>query len=220
VHHETRAFADVDDLATAAADFVAECARRAVAAKGAFSFAVSGGRTPWRMFAELLSRDVPWAQTVIYQVDERVAPPGDPGRNLTHLVDTLAGVAPLIEPMPVNDDDLDVGAERYGELLPERLDLVHLGLGPDGHTASLVPFDPVLDASDRLVAITDEYQGRRRMTLTYRALARAEQLLWLVTGSDKRDALSLLLLGDVSIPAGRVEAARSLIMADQSAMRA
>ena len=218
VHHETRTFADVDDLATAAADFVAERARRAVAAEGAFSFAVSGGRTPCKMFAELLRRDVPWRQTVIYQVDERVAPPGDPARNLTNLVDTLAGVAPLIEPMPVNDDDLDAGAERYGELLPKRLDLVHLGLGPDGHTASLVPRDPVLDVSDRLVATTGEYQGRRRMTLTYRALARADQLLWLVTGSDKRDALSLLLVGDVSIPASRVEAARSLIMADRSAM--
>jgi 6-phosphogluconolactonase len=218
VHHEIRAFADVDDLAAAAADFVAEHARRAVAAKGAFSFAVSGGRTPWRMFAELLSRDVPWEQTVIYQVDERVASPGDPGRNLTNLVDTLAGVAPLIEPMPVNDDDLDAAADRYGELLPERLDLVHLGLGPDGHTASLVPRDPVLEVSDHLVATTGEYQGHRRMTLTYCALARADQLLWLVTGSDKRDALSLLLLGDASIPAGRVEAARSLIMADRSAM--
>jgi 6-phosphogluconolactonase len=219
VHHEIRAFANDDLLAAAAADFVAEHARRAVATKGAFNFAVSGGRTPGGMFAQLVHRDVPWGQTVIYQVDERVAPVGDPTRNLTNLVDTLAGVAPRIEPMPVDDNDLDAGAEFYGELLPERLDLVHLGLGPDGHTASLIPRDPVLEVSDRLVATTGEYQGRRRMTLTYNALARADQLLWLVTGSDKRAALSLLLVGDVSIPAGRVEAARSLIMADRSAMR-
>jgi 6-phosphogluconolactonase len=218
VHHETRTFAGVDDLATAAADFVAEHARRCVAAQGAFSFAVSGGRTPCRMFAELLSRDVPWGQTVIYQVDERVAPPGDPGRNLTNLVDALSGVSPAIEPMPVDDDDLDTAADRYGELLPERLDLVHLGLGSDGHAASLIPGDPVLDVRDRLVATTNEYQGRRRMTLTYHALARADQLLWLVSGSDKRVALSMLLSGDVSIPAARVEAAQSLIMADRSAM--
>jgi 6-phosphogluconolactonase len=218
VHHEIRAFVDVDDLATAAADFVAEHARRVVAARGEFSFAVSGGRTPWKMFAELVRRDVPWGQTVIYQVDERVAPAGNLGRNLTNVVDALAGVAPRIEPMPVDDVDLDAGAERYSQLLPERLDLVHLGLGPDGHTASLVPGDPVLDVNDRLVATTGEYQGRRRMTLTFAALARADQLLWLVTGADKRDALSLLLVGDVSIPAGRVEAARSLIMADRSAM--
>ena len=217
VHHETRVFADVDVLAAAAADFVAQQARRAVAAKGVFSFAVSGGHTPWRMFAELLERDVPWGQTVIYQVDERVAPLGDSGRNLTGLVDTLAGVATMIEPMPVDDDDLEAAADRYGDLLPERLDLVHLGLGPDGHTASLVPGDPVLEVSDRLVATTGEYQGRRRMTFTYRALARADQLLWLVAGSDKRDALSKLCSGDVSIPAGRVQAPRSLIMADRSA---
>lgn len=218
MHHETRTFAGVDELASAAADFVAERARRCVATQGAFNFAVSGGRTPRRMFAELLGRDVPWAQTRIFQVDERIAPPGDPGRNLTNLVDALSGVSPAIEPMPVDDDDLDTAADRYGQLLPERLDLVHLGLGPDGHTASLVPRDPVLDVRDHLVATTGEYQGRRRMTLTYHALARADQLLWLVTGSDKRDALSMLLSGDVSIPAGRVEAARSLIMADRSAM--
>jgi 6-phosphogluconolactonase len=218
VHHETRTFTGVDDVTTAAADFVAEHARRCVAAQGAFSFAVSGGRTPWRMFAKLLGRDVPWEQTVIYQVDERVAPPGDPGRNLTNLIDTLAGVSPLIEPMPVNDDDLEAAAERYADRLPLRLDLVHLGLGPDGHTASLVPRDPVLDVRDRLVSTTGQYQGRRRMTLTYLGLARADQLLWLVSGSNKREALAKLLEGDESIPAGRVEAAQSLIMADRSAM--
>jgi len=217
VHHETRTLAGVDDLATAAADFVAEHARRCVATRGAFSFAVSGGRTPWRMFAELLGRDMPWGQTVIYQVDERVAPPGDPGRNLTQLIDTLVGISPLIEPMPVNDDDLDAAAERYADSLPPRLDLVHLGLGPDGHTASLVPGDPVLDVRDRLVSTTGEYQGRQRMTLTYLGLARADQLLWLVSGSDKREALAKLLEGDESIPATRVEAAASLIMADRSA---
>ena len=218
MHHEIRGFDDVDVLATAAANVVAERARRAVAATGAFSFAVSGGRTPWKMFNELLSCDVPWEQTVIYQVDERVAPLGDAGRNLTSLLDALSSVAPLIEPMPVNDDDIGAGAERYGASLPERLDLVHLGLGPDGHTASLVPGDPVLDVSDRLVATTEEYQGHRRMTLTYRALARADQIVWLVSGSDKRNALTKLMAGDESIPAGRVTAARSLIMADRAAL--
>lgn len=218
MYHETRAFADVDDLAAAAAAFVAAQARRAVEATGAFNFAVSGGRTPWRMFADLLRREVPWAQTVIYQVDERIAPSGDPVRNLTNLVDSLKDVAVEIRPMPVNDDDLAAGAERYGQSLPERIDLVHLGLGPDGHTASLIPGDPVLEVSDRLVATTGEYQGHRRMTLTYPALARAEQLLWVVDGADKSDALSLLLRGDVSIPAGRVEAPHSMVMADRTAM--
>ena len=217
MRHEIREFADVDVLAAAAASFVAERARRAVATTGRFHFAVSGGRTPWKMFADLVSRDVPWEQTVIYQVDERVAPADDPERSLTHLREVFATVDPLIEQMPVNDDDINAAAQRYGALLPARLDLVHLGLGPDGHTASLVPGDPVLDVTDRLVAITGLYQGCRRMTLTYQALIRADQLLWLVTGSDKREPLSLLLGGDASLPAGRVEASHSLIMTDQAA---
>lgn len=218
VHHETRVFADAIELAAAGAGFIADQAHRAVAAKNSFHFAVSGGHTPWAMFAALTALDVPWGQTVIYQVDERVAPADDPDRNLTNLVDALAGVPARIEPMPVNDDDLERAADRYAELLPDRLDLVHLGLGPDGHTASLIGRDPVLDVSDRLVATTGEYQGRRRMTLTYRALSRADQLLWLITGSDTRQALSQLLSGDVSIPASRVKAARSLIITDRSAM--
>jgi 6-phosphogluconolactonase len=119
--------------------------------------------------------------------------------------------------MPVTDADLDSAAAAYAAALPERFDLVHLGLGPDGHTASLVPGDPVLAVQDRLVALTQPYQGHRRMTLTYPALARADQLLWLITGADKRDPLARLLAGDDSIPAGRVRAGRSLILADRAA---
>jgi 6-phosphogluconolactonase len=119
--------------------------------------------------------------------------------------------------MPVNDADLDTAAAAYAASLPERFDLVHLGLGPDGHTASLVPGDPVLSVTGALVAVTQPYQGEQRMTLTYPALARAVQLLWLVTGADKRDPLARLLAGDESIPAGRVRAARSLVLADAAA---
>jgi 6-phosphogluconolactonase/glucosamine-6-phosphate isomerase/deaminase len=119
--------------------------------------------------------------------------------------------------MRVNDDDLDAAAAAYAELLPPRFDLVHLGLGPDGHTASLVPNDPVLQVDDRLVGLTAPYQGHQRMTLTYPALARANLLLWLITGEDKRDALARLLAGDQSIPGGRVEAAASLVLADAAA---
>ncbi len=218
MRHELREYPDADSLARAGAAFVAERARLAVASKGVFSFAVSGGHTPWRMFTELASCEMPWTHTVIYQVDERVAPEGDPERNLTNLHASLGMAEPLVEKMPVDDEDLDAAAERYGALLPARLDLVHLGLGADGHTASLLPGDPALDVTDRLIALTAIYQGHRRMTMTYPALARADQVLWLVAGDDKREPLSMLLRSDPSIPAGRVEASRSLIMADRAAV--
>lgn len=217
VHHELEVLADPDAVAREAAAYVAKRARDAATTRGRFTFAVSGGRTPWAMFAELASQDVPWGRVVIFQVDERVAPAGDPDRNLTHLRRSLGDAPAQVIAMPVNDPEPKQAATRYGQSLPERLDLVHLGLGPDGHTASLVPDDRVLDITDRLVALTGPYQGHRRMTLTYPALARADQVLWLVTGADKRPALSQLLAGDQAIPAGRVEPARSLILADAAA---
>jgi 6-phosphogluconolactonase len=210
-------FATPDDAARAAAEYIAQTAAAAVADDGRFTLAVSGGNTPRQMFAALARLDVPWAQTMIYQVDERIAPDGDPDRNLTHLRAELAGAPAQITPMPVNGTDVDDAAGRYAAALPARFDLVHLGIGPDGHTASLVPGDPVLDVRDRLVAVTAPYQNRRRMTLTYPALARAEQLLWLVEGADKRTPLAQLLAADSAIPAGRVEAAHSLVMADAAA---
>jgi 6-phosphogluconolactonase len=217
MQHELQTLADPDAVARAGAAFVAERARAAVAANGSFHFAVSGGHTPWAMFAELAAETVPWEAVVIYQVDERVAPPDDPDRNLTHLTKALGSAPAQVRPMPVNDSDLVAAAGRYAAVLPENFDLVHLGLGPDGHTASLVPGDPVLSVTDRLVALTQPYQDRVRMTLTYPALARARQILWLITGADKKEPLAKLLAGDTSIPAGRVEAAASLVMADRSA---
>lgn len=218
MRHEVITVADAHAVAVAAADHIASAARRAVQQAGSFSIAVSGGHTPWKMFAELTTLDVPWEQVTVFQVDERIAPADDADRNLAHLEYSLSGVAATIVPMEVEDPDPDAAAARYAELLPERFDLVHLGLGPDGHTASLVPGDAVLDVTDRLVAPTaGEYQGRRRMTLTYPGLARAERLLWLVSGGSKQDALARLLAGDTSIPAGRVEAPSSLVMSDRQA---
>jgi 6-phosphogluconolactonase len=209
---------DADSVAARAAELVAELARDAVADHGSFRFAVSGGKTPWAMFARLSQLDVPWDRLSIYQVDERIAPAGDPDRNLTHLIASLPVHADAdIHAMPVEDDDVEAAAGRYATDLPEAFDLVHLGLGPDGHTASLIPGDPVLGVTDRLVAVTGVYQGRQRMTLTYPALARARTTLFLITGADKAGPLAQLLAHDPSIPAGRVDARDLRIVADASA---
>jgi 6-phosphogluconolactonase len=209
---------DAESAARHAAEHVAEHARAAVDRHERFTLAVSGGGTPGAMFSALAGEDVPWSQTSVYQVDERVAPSGDADRNLTHLLASLPeGARERVLPMPVEADDLEAAAAEYAASLPERFDLIHLGLGPDGHTASLVPGDPVLEVDDRDVALTGLYNGRRRMTLTYPVLARASAVLWLVAGADKAEALQLMLAGDASIPAGRVAAARSIVVADSAA---
>jgi 6-phosphogluconolactonase len=219
---------DADAVALAGARRVAAAVRAGVAARGRFSFAVSGGTTPWRMLAALAGEDLPWHGLHVFQVDERVAPPGHPERNLTHLRESLLARAPLRESqlhaMPVDEPDLEAAAAAYARALsewagaPPALDLVHLGLGADGHTASLVPGDPVCEVFDRDVAVTTRpYQGRRRMTVSYPLLARAREILWLVTGESKAEMLRRLLAGDPSIPAGRVEASRALALADRAA---
>lgn len=209
---------DAEAVAERAAALVAERARAAIADHGHFTFAVSGGHTPWAMFASLRGKDMPWEKVTIFQVDERVAPDGHPDRNLTHLRASLPSTATAnIRAMPVGADDLERAAEQYARSLPEAFDLVHLGLGADGHTASLIPGDPVLDVMDRDVAVTGVYEGRRRMTLTYPVLERALNVLWLVTGEDKANVLRRLQAGDRSIPAGRVSAANALVIADEAA---
>jgi 6-phosphogluconolactonase/glucosamine-6-phosphate isomerase/deaminase len=165
--------------------------------------------------------DVPWGSIELWQVDERVSPAGDPDRNLTHLLASLSDVSDVrIHPMPVDREDLDAAADAYARGLPAAFDLIHLGLGSDGHTASLAPGDPALDVDDRDVAVTGPYRGRRRMTLTFPALARAREILWLVTGADKAAALRRLLAHDRSIPAGRVDAPMQIVIADREAVPA
>ena len=214
---EIEVLPDARAVAQRGAEIVGSVAAAAIAERGQFTFAVSGGRTPWAMFADLAGK-LPWEKVTIFQVDERVAPDGDPDRNLTQLEQSLPpGGAADVRAMPVWSEDLEAAAAMYADALPEQLDLVHLGLGPDGHTASLVPGDPVLDVADRDVAVTGVYQERRRMTLTYPVLNRARQILWLVTGDDKVDALARLRAGDPSIPAGRISPAHAVVVADAAA---
>jgi 6-phosphogluconolactonase len=218
---------DADSVARKAAAIIAADAREAVAERGRFVFAVSGGKTPWLMLRALAGEEVPWDRVHLVQVDERVAPAGHADRNLTHLRASLLTRVSLrpdhVHAMPVESPDLEAAAKSYTQTLaeiagsPSVLDLVHLGLGPDGHTASLVPGDPVLNVTDADVALTGTYQGRRRMTLTYPILNRSRRILWLVTGKDKAGPLLRLLDADPSIPAGRVCQDQGLVLADHEA---
>jgi 6-phosphogluconolactonase len=218
---------DAQAVAEAAADFIAVEAREAVAARGIFTLAVSGGRTPWLMLRALAGRELPWAGVHLWQVDERIAPDGDADRNLVQLHDALLANAPLspanVHAMPVTALDLEAAERAYSAGLravagdPPVLDLVHLGLGSDGHTASLVPGDPSLDVADADVALAGPYQGRRRMTLTFPVINRARRVLWVVTGADKSAMLRRLLDADHAIPAGRVCQDRAIVLADRQA---
>jgi 6-phosphogluconolactonase len=226
-HVKIEVHSDDETVAREGAAIIAADARAAVSLRGRFIMAVSGGRTPWLMLRALAGEQLPWENVHVFQVDERVAPEGDPDRNLTHLRESLLARAPQlpgrIYAMPVEAADLNRAAQQYAATLqnvassPSVLDLVHLGLGPDGHTASLVPGDPVLDVINADVTVTRPYQGRRRMTLTFPIINRARRVLWLVTGRGKVEALVRLRDRDPSIPASRVRQDRALILADRPA---
>jgi 6-phosphogluconolactonase len=221
VHGDSRA------VANAAAEFIAAESRRCVEDRGRFNLAVSGGDTPRVMLRALADMAVPWERVHVFQVDERVAPPGDPARNLTQLHECLLARVPLrpdqVHAMPVEQVDLGAAARSYAAVLcasagtPPVLDLVHLGLGVDGHTASLVPGDPSLDVMDAEVALVGPYQGHRRMTLAFPAIDRALRVLWVVTGASKAAMLKRLQAGDRSIPAGRVRQDRAIVISDSAA---
>jgi 6-phosphogluconolactonase len=220
--------AEPQALAERGAELIAQAAREAIDQRGQFLFAGSGGTVPWLMFDALAKQTIPWDKVHLFQVDERVAPDDDPDRNFKHLRETLLERVSLrtdhVHPMPVTEQDLTAAAGHYARTLQRVagptpvLDLVHLGLGPDGHTASLVPGDPVLGVTDRDVAITGIYHGRRRMTLTYPILNRAAKILWLVSGSSKADPVARLCAGDQSIPAGRIERECAVLLADPAAV--
>jgi 6-phosphogluconolactonase len=219
--HRLEVLDDPEAVHRRGAELIAEAAKAAIADRDRCALAVSGGSDPWPMFSQLEEFELDWTKIEVFQVDERVAPAGSDERNLTHLVESLSiGAQGSIRPMPVTDEDLGAAAQRYAESLPDdALDLAHLGIGPDGHTASLVPGDPVLDVTDKRVAVTTgEYQGVRRMTLTYPEINRIRKLLWVVTGEEKVDALQKLIAQDPSTPSGRVRPeGDSLILADRAA---
>jgi 6-phosphogluconolactonase len=220
-------FEDEAEVARRAAAVIAENARQAVSLRGKFVMAVSGGKTPWVMLRDLADEQIPWGQVHVFQIDERIAPAGDPDRNLTHLRESLLSHAPLtpdhIHAMPVEAAHLEAGAAEYFATLknfagnPPVLDLAHLGMGPDGHTASLIPRDPVLDVTDRDIALTGVYQGRRRMTMTYPLLNRSRLILFLITGAEKARMLQLVCKADPSIPSGRIRGDSMLLLADKAA---
>jgi 6-phosphogluconolactonase len=224
---KTEVFPSGDAAAARAAELIARHARSAIAARGRFVLALSGGGTPARMFDALTDHDIAWPSVHVFQVDERVAPRGHAERNFSQLCSRLLNKVAIpfehIHPMPVQDADLDEAATRYAAALaaiagvPAVLDTIHLGIGSDGHTASLIPGDPVLEVLDRDVAITGPYQGRKRMTLTYPAINRARDIVWLVASESKANALARLRAADPSIPAGRIAQQQACLIADAAA---
>ena len=214
-------------VAVRAAELLAGYVTEDAAARGAATLALSGGRTPQRALERLAALELPWERVAVFQVDERIAPLGSADRNRTQASAALA--APLrrhaasFRWMPVEEPDLDPAARRYALALreaagsPAVLDTLHLGLGADGHTASLFPGSPLVAETARDVAITEPKLGRRRMTLTLPVLNRARRILWIVTGADKRAALAALVAGDANVVAGRVRRAGALVLADADA---
>jgi len=223
-----RVFGDAAAASRAGAEFIADEARQAVAERGRFVMAASGGTTPYEMYRQLAAQDLPWPKLHVVQVDERMVPPGNKDRSLRLLEETLVELGELaprcLHPMPADSPYPEPAMRFYSTVLsdlagtPPVLDVVHLGLGADGHTGSLVPGDAALDVKDRdVVSTAGPYRGTRRMTLTYPILNRARAILWLVTGGAKAEMLGRLLEGDARIPAGRIHRERAVVFADEAA---
>lgn len=208
---------DQEQACRYAAAVLAAAIEHAIEERGRADIAVSGGSTPRRMLELLAGVELPWGELHVFQVDERIAPHGDRVRNANAIIAALGGLPACLHLMPVTADDLDAAARRYAAQLPEAFDVVHLGLGADGHTASLVPGDSVVDVRDRRVSLTAPYQGHRRMTLTRPVLDAARLRVWLVAGADKAPAVERLLAGDPDQVAARIRASASMVILDREA---
>ncbi len=221
-HVET---ASTDQWASRGADALDFAIRSAVELRGQCVVGLSGGDTPLPVFTELATRHLPWDQVIFTQVDERLVPAHDPARNLAAQQAAFDGCPVRWLPLPVDDpssNGIDAFVESLGEVSgqPPQIDVVHLGLGSDGHTGSLVPGDAVLDIEDRDVALTEPYQGHARLTMTRPILDRARLLVWLVEGPLKAAILARLVHGDATIPAGKLEPQQSIVVADSAASAA
>lgn len=207
-----------------AAERVAAEIRCAVAERDQATVAFSGGETAAAMLSALAAYGLPWHKLHVFQTDEYAVTGSHPERQLGTLRTRLLAHVPVparnVHPMPVVDADLDAAAARYATTLaevcgdPPVLDLVHLSLSAEGHTASLVPGDPVVDVADCDVAATGPHRGMRRLTLTCPALNRARRLLWVVSGAEKADALGRLIQGDPDLAAARVVRDHAELMTD------
>jgi 6-phosphogluconolactonase len=218
-----------ENLATAeraAAQFIAARLTLAIEERGRATLALSGGSTPWAMIGQLAAQPVTWSAVHVFQVDERIAPAGDAGRNwLRFAASALAARVPRNQqhPMPVELDDGELAADRYSETLvrwagdPPALDVVHLGIGPDGHTASLFAGDPLLEERQRLVGVAGEHAGYRRLSLTLTAIDGARDIVWYIVGRDRREVASRLLERDPSIAASRVQREHATCFTDPEA---
>jgi 6-phosphogluconolactonase len=215
------------EAAVIAARFIATVLGIAIGRRGRATLALSGGSSPLPMFKALAKEPLDWSSIHVFQVDERVVARGDSARNLGALDEILVWRGPLprrnLHPMWVDRADLQAAAEAYTVELaehansPATLDVIHLGLGGDGHTASLFPGDPALEERLHDVTITAEHAGYRRMTLTYPMLNRARTVLWFVTGAEKAGVVADLHAGGAPFPAGRVSRRRAVLIVDQAA---
>ncbi len=223
---ETEVLPDGAALAARTADLVAERLGEAVATRGRVTLAVSGGTTPLAFFSELAGRALPWEAVHVFQVDERVAPAGHPDRNLTGLRAALLDRVPIpptnVHPMPVDEPDLDAASATYAEGVAAAtgrsggIDVLHLGLGDEGHTASWPPGDPVVDAT-AAVAVVGPFNGRLRMTLTPPAVNRAGWIVWEIAGAAKAAVIPRLLAGDPALPCSHVRRHDVTLLADAAA---
>jgi 6-phosphogluconolactonase len=210
---------DPERWAARAADVTAAELTQALRLRPRATLAVSGGRSPKSYFVELSKRNVAWDRITILQVDEREVPEGSPERNLTDQIKSFGDLDAHWLPLPVSAADDPRALKAFVEDLrsdagnPPVIDVIHLGLGADGHTASLVPGDPVLEERRHVIARTALYNGTHRLTLTEPVLSRAGLILWLVAGEDKADATQKLLAGDPSIPGSLVKAEHQILLA-------